>query len=173
MMLDTIQQILNILTPIIAIVGVVIALFEFHNQSRLRQFDTVMRLFTAFGEETFQQHYRRITIWEYDNYETFKMKGTENDHVSLMIVSIFYENMATASTNANLPPSNFWTTSTQPPSSIRGKWSLKPIWFGLRAEYNQPQWVEYYEMLAEDMLKRIARLEAFKRKNNYKKGSTL
>ena len=171
MMLDTIQQILNILTPIIAIVGVVIALFEFHNQSRLRQFDTVMRLFTAFGEETFQQHYRRITIWEYDNYETFKMKGTENDHVSLMIVSIFYENMGLLYKRKLAPLELLDDLNSAP---IINSWKMvKPIWFGLRAEYNQPQWVEYYEMLAEDMLKRIARLEAFKRKNNYKKGSTL
>lgn len=160
MIYEVLQQILDILTPIVAIVGVVLALLEFHNQSRLRQFDTVMRLFTAFGEETFQEHYRRVTTWEFDNYETFKKTAAEKDHVSLMIVSIFYENMGLLYKRKLAPLELLDDLNSAP---IINSWKkVKPVWFGLRTEYDQPQWVEYYEMLAEDMIKRLAYLKAKK-----------
>jgi hypothetical protein len=61
MTLETIHQFLDLAAPSVAIIGVIIALNHWRCQSRLRQFDTVMRLFTAFGEQAFQQHYRRVT----------------------------------------------------------------------------------------------------------------
>jgi hypothetical protein len=157
MSLETLHQILDIAAPLVAIVGVIIALIQLHNQSRLRQFDTVMRLFLAFGEERFMQHYRRVTTWDYDTYDAFKKKATENDNVSLMIVSVFYENMGLLYKRKLAPLELLDDLNSAP---IINSWKkVKPIWFGFRAEYKQPQWVEYYELLAEDMIKRLARSE--------------
>lgn len=154
MSLDDMQQVLAIAAPIVAMVAVVIALFQLRNQSRLRQFDTVMRLFLAFGEERFQHHYRRVTTWEFDRYDVFKEKATEDDNVSLMIVSVFYENMGLLYKRKLAPLELLDDLNSAP---IITSWTkLKPIWFGLRAEHGQPQWVEYYELLAEDMIKRLA-----------------
>jgi len=158
MTLDTFHQVLGIAAPIVAIVGVVIALVQLHNQSRLRQFDTVMRLFTAFGEEEFIRHYRRVTTWKYDTYEVFKGSATEEDSISLMIVSVFYENMGLLYKRKLAPLELLDDLNSAP---ILTTWKkVKPIWLGLRTEYGQPQWVEYYEMLAEDMATRLAKLEA-------------
>src|SRR3990167_8036710 len=93
MSFETFHQILDIAAPVVAIVGVIIALVQLHNQSRLRQMDTVMRMFSSFGSETFLHHFERVMNWEYDSYESFKKKATEDDNVSLMVVSVFFENM--------------------------------------------------------------------------------
>ena len=66
MSFDGVRELLYVVAPLVAIIGVIIALFQLRNQNRLRQFDTVMRLFLAFGEERFMRHYRRVTTWDYD-----------------------------------------------------------------------------------------------------------
>lgn len=160
MLFDTIHQILDIAAPIVAIIGVTIALTQLRGQNRLRQMDTVMRLFTSFGEETFQRHYRRVTTWKFDTYEAFKKKATEDDHVSLMIVSIFYENMGLLYKRKLAPLELLDDLNSGP---IITSWrKVKPIWVGLRAEFEQPQWSEWFEMLSDAMAKRLARLESKK-----------
>jgi len=72
MLFDTIHRVLDIAAPIVAIVGVTIALFQLRSQNRLRQMDTVMRLFSSFGQESFLHHYGRVMNWKYDTYESFK-----------------------------------------------------------------------------------------------------
>jgi uncharacterized membrane protein len=61
MLLNTIQGILTVAAPLAITLGVIVAIFQLQNQSRLRQIDTVMRLFSSFGQETFQRHFLRVT----------------------------------------------------------------------------------------------------------------
>ena len=155
MPLDLIQQALAIAAPTAVIAGVMVALFQLRNQNRLRQFDTVMRLFSTFGQPSFLPHYRRVTTWKYDTYEAFKKSASEDDHLSLMVVSVFYENMGLLY-KRNLAPLELLDDLNSAP--IISSWrKLKPIWAGLRVEYGQPQWVEFYEMLSDAMAERLTR----------------
>ena len=157
MFLEAIHQVFAAAAPLAVTIGVIIALLQLRNQNRLRQFDTVMRLFTSFGQESFLHHYRRVTTWEYDTYEDFKKKATEDDHVSLMVVSVFYENIGLLYKRRFAPLELLDDLNSAP---IISSWrKVKPIWVGLRAEYGQPQWVEYYEMLSDAMVDRLAQLE--------------
>jgi len=157
MSFDVIQQALATAAPLAVIIAVIIALLQLRGQNRLRQFDTVMRLFTSFGQDSFIRHYRRVTTWKYDTYEAFKKKATEDDHVSLMVVSVFYENMGLLYKRRLAPLELLDDLNSAP---IISSWQkVKPIWVGLRAEYGQPQWVEYYEMLSDAMVERLTRLE--------------
>jgi hypothetical protein len=157
MYFDIIQQVLSIAAPLAIVVGGIIALLQLRSQNRLRQFDTVLRLFLSFGEESFLRHYRRVTTWEYDTYEDFKQNATEDDNVSLMVVSVFYENMGLLYKRGLAPLELLDDLNSAP---IISSWrKVKPIWVGLRAEHGQPQWVEFYEMLADAMAERLARLE--------------
>src|SRR4030067_121870 len=90
---EIIQKALAIAAPLAITVGLVIALFQLRDQNRLRQMDTVMRLFSSFGQESFLHHYQRVTTWEYDTYEDFQKNAPEKDHISLMVISVFFENM--------------------------------------------------------------------------------
>ena len=157
MSFDVIQKALATAAPLAVIIAVIIALLQLRGQNRLRQFDTVMRLFTSFGQDSFIRHYRRVTTWKYDTYEAFKKKATEDDHVSLMVVSVFYENMGLLYKRRLAPLELLDDLNSAP---IISSWQkVKPIWVGLRAEYGQPQWVEYYEMLSDAMVERLTRLE--------------
>ena len=154
---EIIQKALAIAAPLAIIIGVIIALLQLRGQNRLRQFDTVTQLFLTFGQESFLHHYRRVTTWNYDTYEEFQKDATENDHVSLMIVSVFYENMGLLFKRRLAPLELLDDLNSAP---IISSWrKVKPIWVGLRAEYGQPQWVEFYEMLSDAMVKRLAQLE--------------
>src|SRR3989304_8123974 len=153
---EVIQHALAIAAPLAIIVGVIIALLQLRGQNRLRQFDTVMRLFLTFGEESFLHHYRRVTKWKYDTYADFKKDANEDDQVSLMVVSVFYENMSLLYKRGLAPLELLDDLLSGPIVSAWQK--LKPIWVGLREEYGQPQWVEYYEMLGDAMTERLARL---------------
>ena len=91
MLLNTIRDILTVAAPLAITLGVFIAIFQLQNQSRLRQIDTVMRLFSTFGQESTLRHYRRVTTWAFDSYKAFQENATEEDHISLMLVMIFFE----------------------------------------------------------------------------------
>ena len=156
MSFETIHQILDIAAPIVAIVGVSIALVQLRGQNRLRQMDTVMRLFSSFGQESFIHHYGRVMNWKYDTYESFKKKATEDDNVSLMVVSVFFENMGLLY-NRGLAPLELLDDLLSGP--IISAWrKVKPLWVGLRIEYGQPQWSEWFELLHDAMVERLARL---------------
>jgi hypothetical protein len=160
MSLETIQHILGIAAPIVGIVGVVIALIQLRNQNRLRQMDTVMHLFSSFGSETFLNHFERVMGWKFDTYESFKKKASDDDSVSLMVVSVFFENMGLLY-KRKLASLELLDDLLSGP--IISAWrKVKPIWVGRRVEFNQPQWAEWFEMLSEDMAKRLASLESKK-----------
>jgi hypothetical protein len=157
MLFDTIHQILDIAAPLVAIVGVTIALIQLRGQNRLRQMDTVMRMYSSFGQESFLAHHHRVMNWKYDTFEAFKKKATEEDNVSLMVVSVFFENMGLLYKRGLAPLDLLDDLLSGPITSTWRK--VKPLWVGLRAEYGQPQWAEWFELLSEDMVKRLAQLE--------------
>jgi len=157
MSFEVIQHALAIAAPLAIIVGVIIALLQLRGQNRLRQFDTVMRLFLTFGQETFLHHFRRVTTWKYETYEAFQKQATEDDHVSLMVVSVFFENMGLLYKRRLAPLELLDDLLSGPIISCWQK--VEPIWIGLRAEYGQPQWAEWFELLNDAMVERLAWLE--------------
>jgi len=52
---QAIKDILAIASPTAFVLGIIIALVQLRNQTRLRQFDTVTRIFATFGEDSFQR----------------------------------------------------------------------------------------------------------------------
>lgn len=155
MSFDSFQQALAAAAALAVAVGVVIALLELRGQNRLHQIDTVMRLFSSFGEESFLHHYRRVTSWPFASYEDFREGATEDDHVSLMVVSVFFENMGLLY-RRKLAPIDLLDDLLSAP--IVTTWQkVRPIWDGMRAEYSQPQWVEWFELLNDAIVARVAR----------------
>ena len=154
MSFDTVQQALTAAASIAVAVGVVIALLQLRGQSQLHQIDTVMRLFSSFGEETFLYHYRRVTSWPYETYEAFRASATKDDHVSLMVVSVFFENLGLLY-RRKLAPIDLLDDLLSAP--IVTTWrKVGPIWRGMREEYRQPQWVEWFELLNNAIEGRLA-----------------
>jgi len=154
--LDTLQQILAIAAPIAVTIGVVIALLQLRNQHRLRQIDTVMRLYSSFGQESFLRHFERVTSWNYDTYEAYREDSTPDDQVSLMVVSVFFENMGLL-LKRRLAPLELLDDLLSGPILLAWP-KARPIWVGMRAQHNQPSWAEWFESFYEAMVKRMAKL---------------
>ena len=157
MLFDTIHEILDIAAPLVAIIGIVIALVQLRDQNRIRQMEIAMRMYATFGQDDFMQHHQRVMNWKYDTYEAFKKKGTEEDNVSLMVVSVFFENMGLLYKRGLAPLELLDDLLSGPIISTWKK--VKPLWVGLRKEYGQPQWAEWFEMLNDAMTERLAGLE--------------
>ena len=157
MLLNTIRDILTVAAPLAITLGVFIAIFQLRNQSRLRQIDTVMRLFSSFGQETFLGHYLRVTTWNFDSYKTFQEKATEEDRISLMVVTSFFESMGLLY-KRNLATLDLLDDLLSGP--LLAAWaSTRPIWIGMRAHYDQAQWAEWFEFLHDAMVHRLVKLE--------------
>jgi len=160
--LETFQRILAVAAPLTVTVGVIIALLQLRNQYRLRQIDTVMRLFLYFGEEAFMRHFHRVTTWKYKTYEAYRKEASDDDSVSLLVVSVFFENVGLLYKRRLAPLDLIDDLASGP---ILLSWQkVSPIWVGLRAVYGQPQWSEWFEALHDAMVERLARLERKKPK---------
>src|SRR3972149_2068852 len=155
MLLEFIQQVFAAAAPLAVTVGVIIALLQLRNQNRLRQIDTVMRLYSSFGQEAFLRHFERVTSWSYDTYEAYRENSTPDDQISLMVVGVFFENMGLLLKRRLAPLALLDDLLSGP---ILLAWpKARPIWVGLRAQYNQPSWAEWFEFFYDAMVKRMAK----------------
>lgn len=154
MSFESTQQALTAGASVAVAVGVAVALLQLRGQNKLRQIDLVMQLFASFGEESFIRHYQRVTSWPFESYAAFRESATEEDRISLMVVSVFFENMGLLY-RRGLAPLDLLDDLLSAP--IITTWAkVEPIWAGMRAEFNQPQWVEWFELLHNALRKRIS-----------------
>ena len=155
--LDTLQHILAPAASLALIAGVIIATLQFRNQQHLRELEIVMRLYATFGEEHFVRHYLRVSKWPYKTFEAYREKGDPEDLVSLMVVSVFFENMGLLLKRGYAPLPLLDDLLSGP---VLDSWpKVAPIWSGLRAQFNQPSWAEWFEFFHDEMANRMARLK--------------
>jgi len=158
--LDTIQLVLSIAAPLAVLIGVIIALLQLRNQQRLRQLEIVMRLYSTFGEEGFVRHYQRVSSWKYKTYAAFRKKNKPDDFISLLVVSVFFENMGLL-LKRKLAPIDLLDDLLSGP--ILEAWpKTRPVWVGLRKEHNHPAWAEWFEYFHDAMAKRMLQLNESK-----------
>jgi hypothetical protein len=160
--LEAFQQILSVAAPLAVTAGVIVALLNLRNQYRLRQFDTVMRLYSHFGEDAFVRHFNRVTNWSYDTYDAYLEKRTEDDYISLTVVTVFFEGMGLL-LKRKLAPIDLIDDLLSGPILLAWP-KTQPIWVGFRAQYNVPAAAEWFEFLYYAMARRLARLEGNKPK---------
>ena len=157
MILDNLKQILGVVTPLVVVVGVIIALLQLRNQYRLRQIDTVMRLYSSFGQDAFVRHFNRVTNWNFETYEAYLEKGTEEDYVSLTVVTVFFEGMGLL-LKRNLAPIDLLDDLLSGPILLAWP-KARPIWVGFRAHYGVPAAAEWFEFLHDAIVRRSGGLK--------------
>ena len=162
MSFETFQQILAVAAPLAITLGVIVALLNLRNQYRLRQIDTVMRLYSHFGEDTFVRHFNRVTNWNYETYEAYLKKRTEDDYISLTVVTVFFEGMGLL-LKRKLAPIDLIDDLLSGPILLAWP-KARPIWVGFRSQYAVPAAAEWFEFLHHAMVERLAKLERKQRK---------
>jgi hypothetical protein len=164
--LNDLKELLAVVTPLAVAVGVIIALLQLRNQYRPRQIDTVMRLYSHFGDDSFVRHFNRVTNWDFQNYEAYLEKRTEDDYISLTVVTVFFEAMGLL-LKRKLAPIDLIDDLLSGPILLAWP-KAQPIWVGFRAQYGVPAAAEWFEFLHDSMVQRLAKLK--ERKGQLKKG---
>lgn len=155
--LNDLKELLAIVTPFAVAVGVIVALLQLRNQYRLRQIDTVMRLYSHFGDDSFVRHFSRVTNWDFQNYEAYLERRTEDDYISLTVVTVFFESMGLL-LKRNLAPIDLIDDLVSGPILLAWP-KVQPIWVGFRAQYGVPAAAEWFEFLHGAILRRLAKLK--------------
>jgi hypothetical protein len=155
--LDNLKQILGVVSPLAVAIGVIIALLQLRNQHRLRQIDTVMRLYSSFGQDPFVRHFNRVTKWNFETYEAYLEKGTEEDYVSLTVVTVFFEGMGLL-LKRKLAPIDLLDDLLSGPILLAWP-KARPIWVGFRSHYGVPAAAEWFEFLHDAIVHRSGGLK--------------
>jgi hypothetical protein len=119
--------------------------------------EVVMQLFDRFDDESFQRLFQRLVRWTYPDLETFERKAKDDDWVTLYSISAYFENMGLLY-KRKLAPIELLDDIMSGPITI-GWEKVGPLWLEYRRKYERPMMAEWFELLATDIEKRIARLE--------------
>jgi hypothetical protein len=137
------------------LVGVVYYALEMRHQSRTRDTDLVLRLYSTASSKDFEESYTQVMSLEFKDYDDFVTKyGKLGSHAPLPIavdmVCSFYEELGVLYhrklIDMNLVHELF---------SVRRPWTkIKPIAEGARKQLNEPTLYAWFEYLYNEMQKR-------------------
>jgi hypothetical protein len=150
-MVDVIE-ISAIITAAGVLMGVVYYALEIRHQTRIRQMDLVMRLFSTFASEEFQEEYIKFLDLETKDYDDFvKTYGLKG----MFKVFPFFEAVGILLNRKIVSIDLVQQLFRQ---SVPIIWEKgKPIQEGMRKRYNQPAWGEWFEYLYNELKKREQR----------------
>jgi hypothetical protein len=121
-----------------------------------------MRLYSHFGDEAFVRHFSRVTNWDFDTYEDYLERRTEDDYISLTVVTVFFEGMGLL-LKRKLAPLDLIDDLLSGPILLAWP-KARPIWVGFRVQYGVPAAAEWFEFLYQSIVERLAKLEKKKPK---------
>jgi hypothetical protein len=153
---------LQTISIMIASTGVFVAaiyyVLQIRHQTKLRQTDLVMRLFSHFGSKEFQESWQNILSSEYEDYDDYVKKYGKADAWGVFML---FEGMGLL-VHRKLVKIDVVDELVSGP--IKSTWEkMKPIIEGYRNQYNQPQFCEWFEFLYNEMEKTGQRLKWGKR----------
>jgi hypothetical protein len=148
---------------VIASSGVLVAAIyyalQIRHQTRLRQTDLIMRLFSHFGSKEFQESWQKIMSSEFRNYDDYVKKYGKADAWGVFML---FEGMGLL---VHRELAYFDVVDELVSGPIKSTWEkMKPIIEGYRKQYDQPQFCEWFEYLYNEMERRGKRLKYGKRK---------
>jgi hypothetical protein len=142
----------------IASASVVIAaiyyVFQIRNQTKIRQTDLVIRLYTTFGSKEMRQAWEKITTRENKDFNTYQKEFGLSD---LNEVGWFFEGVGVLLHRKLVDIAAIDDLFSSP---IKISWEImKPIAEGERKKFSRPQIWEWWEYLYYEMQKREQKLQ--------------
>jgi hypothetical protein len=155
-----ISSISAVVAAIGVIVGVVFAVLELRNLVKIRQTDLMMRLYSSFTTKEFTEAFFKVINLEFKDYKDFvKRYGSAFSdspaNIAWWMVWAYFEGAGhllyrrlidVDLAYEFLPAFVVWE-------------KMKPVVEGMRKQYNQPDWYEWFEYLYNEMKKREQRLQ--------------
>ena len=146
-------------------IGVVYYILDMRHQSKVRETDLVMRLYSEYGSKEYVEAYPYFFLptFEFKDYEDFKNKYMESSkwwgtpaYVSYMMYCYFFERVGILLHRKLI---DIKLVDDLFSIAIKSNWEkVKPIVEGRRKEFNIPAYWEYFEYLYNEMKKREQKL---------------
>lgn len=136
------------------LVGVVYYILEMKHQTKVRQTDLVMRLFSTFGSKEFQDAWTRIESSEFKNYGEYVKKYGTGDYVEC---ATFFEGIGIL-LQKKLIDINLVDALFSVPLKFMYE-RMKPIIEDNREQFHDPRVFEHFQYLYNEMKKREQKLQ--------------
>jgi len=141
------------------VAGVVYYAFQLRHQTKLRQTDLIMRLYSTLGSKEFFESYTKFLMMEFEDYDDYRKKyalspfglSEKPEVIAFWRVGIFYEEIGVLLymklVDINLTARLFRNL-------VVITWEkAKPIIEGLREQWNEPRGYGWFEYLYNEMKK--------------------
>ena len=152
-----ITEISAIVAAVGVLVGVVYYILDMRHQSKMRQTDMVMRLYSTFGSTEFLKAYQTIMGAEFEDYEDYLKRYSTNAEVRLALMSVgtYFEGIGMLVKRKLV---SMGLIDDLLNANILSTWEkIKPIAEGMRKRV--PQSWEWFEYLYNEMKKRERQLQ--------------
>jgi hypothetical protein len=140
------------------LVGVVYYILDMRHQSKVRQTDLVMRLYTTWGSTEFQKAYQMVMGLEYEDYADYRKRYGTNAEVRAAgnTVNSFFEGVGVLAKRKLI---SMGLVDDLLKGTILFAWEKrKPIVEGGRKRLAHPQLWEWFEYLYDEMKRREQQL---------------
>jgi len=128
--------------------------FQIRHQTRLRQTDLVMRLYSTFGSKEFQDAWTRIESIEFKNYDEYVKKCGLGDYAQC---ATFFEGIGVL-LQKKLIDINLVDALFSVPLKFMYE-RMKPIIEGNREQFHNQRVFEHFEYLYNEMKKKEQKLQ--------------
>jgi hypothetical protein len=138
-------------------IGVVYYILEIRQQTRIRQTDLVMRLYSTRGSKEFQEALKNVMTAKPENYKDYENWWEWSDFIEVLI---FFEGIGILLhrklVDIKLADDLFSTL-------IKASWEkIRSVVEGVRKYHSSPQIAEYFEYLYNELKKREQKLQQSK-----------
>jgi hypothetical protein len=139
------------------VAGVIYYALQIRQQTKTRQTDLVIRLYTTFASKEMRQTWERITTREYMDFNTYREKFGLSD---VNEIGWFFEGVGVLLYRKLIDIAVVDDLFSSP---IKISWEkMKPVAEGERKQFGRPQIWEWWEYLYNQMQKREQKLQQSK-----------
>ena len=142
------------------VAGVVYYALQLRHQTKLRQTDLIMKLYSTLGSQEFFESYTKFMLMEFENYDDYRKRyapsptglSEKPEVIAFWKVGIFYEEIGSL---LYMKLIDINLTARLFRNLVGYTWEkMKPIIEGLRKQWNDPRVYGWFEYLANEMKKR-------------------
>jgi hypothetical protein len=159
-----IQTVSIVIASASVMAGVLYYIFQIRHQTKMRQTDLIMRLYSTLGSKEFVENDPKIFNQEFKDLEGFLQKYSSfskfmesSDYAPFMMDSMFFEGVGILLYRKLVDIELVDDLFSSPIITIWEK--TKPMTEALRKHFDRPQIAEWFEYLYNEMKKREQKLQ--------------
>jgi cytochrome c oxidase assembly factor CtaG len=152
-----VQTVSIVIASASVVAGIIYYSFQVRHQTKVRQTDTVMRLYSTYSSNEFREALIKVMSLQFEDYEDYVKKygpwfSDEPAHKAMAMVAMFFDGVGVLLYKKLIDQSLIYDLFS---TAIRVFWEkMKPVMLGLRRESNDPKVFEWFEYLYNEMKRR-------------------